>query len=117
MPYSSTPPRGGLHDEAALVAALRSGHLGGAGIDVWDVEPPPLDRPLLAMPHVLARYHTAGVTHEARENMARWAAAQVIDTLAGRAPARLANPQAWPLYAERFRALLGFKPNGLPGVP
>ncbi|RYF14448.1 MAG: 3-phosphoglycerate dehydrogenase, partial [Comamonadaceae bacterium] len=42
-----TTARGGIHDEAALVQALRSGHLAGAGIDVWDQEPPPLDHPLL----------------------------------------------------------------------
>ncbi|RYY63197.1 MAG: hydroxyacid dehydrogenase, partial [Comamonadaceae bacterium] len=44
-----TTARGGIHDEAALVDALRSGHLAGAGVDVWDREPPPLDHPLLAM--------------------------------------------------------------------
>ena len=47
-----TTARGGIHDEAALVQALRSGHLAGAGVDVWDREPPPLDHPLLAMDNV-----------------------------------------------------------------
>ena len=65
-----TTARGGIHDEAALMAALQSGHLAGAGIDVWDQEPPPLDHPLLAMDNVFATFHTAGVTHEARRNMA-----------------------------------------------
>ena len=65
-----TTARGGIHDEAALAAALRSGQLAGAGIDVWDQEPPPLDHPLLQMDNVYATFHTAGVTHEARRNMA-----------------------------------------------
>src|SRR3954463_4434391 len=59
-----TTARGGIHDEAALVQALRSGHLAGAGRDVWDRDPPPLDHPLLAMDNVFATLHTAGVTHE-----------------------------------------------------
>ncbi len=57
--------RGGLHDEAALYAALACDHLGGAGIDVWDEEPPALDHPLLGLDNVVGLYHTAGVTREA----------------------------------------------------
>lgn len=95
--------RGGIHVEAALVAALQSGHLAGAGIDVWDQEPPPLDHPLLQMDNVYATFHTAGVTHEARRNMASIAAQQVLGVLQGQRPPRLINPQVWPAVAERFR--------------
>lgn len=103
--------RGGIHDEVALLEALRGGHLGGAGLDVWDVEPPPLDHPLLALENVVATYHTAGVTHEARRNMATFSAEQVVGILKGGRPPRLINPEAWPAYARRFEALMGHPPR------
>ena len=99
--------RGGLHDEQALTEALQSGHLSGAGLDVWDIEPPPLDHPLLAMPNVYATFHTAGVTHEARKSMATFSAEQLVHTLRGGVPPRLINPEVWPRVAERYRAMFG----------
>ena len=76
-----TTARGGIHDEAALAAALGSGHLRGAALDVWDVEPPPLDHPLLRFDNVVATYHTSGVTPEARGRMGSFAADQIVDLL------------------------------------
>jgi D-3-phosphoglycerate dehydrogenase / 2-oxoglutarate reductase len=102
-----TTARGGVHDEAALVEALRSGHLAGAGVDVWDKEPPPLDHPLLAMDNVYATFHTAGVTHEARRNMATLSAKQVIGLLRGERPPRLVNPEVWDAYLARRARVLG----------
>jgi D-3-phosphoglycerate dehydrogenase len=102
-----TTARGGIHDEAALVDALRSGHLAGAGVDVWDREPPPLDHPLLAMDNVYATFHTAGVTHECRRDVAAMAAEQIALFLAGGLPPRLVNPEAWPAVEERRARLLG----------
>jgi D-3-phosphoglycerate dehydrogenase len=99
--------RGGIHNEAALLEALQSGHLGGAGLDVWDMEPPPLDHPLLGLRNVVATFHTAGVTHEARRNMALFAAEQIVGILKGGRPPRLINPEVWPKYVERFEAILG----------
>lgn len=99
--------RGGIHDEAALLQALDAGHVGGAGLDVWDQEPPPLDHPLLARDDVVATFHTAGVTHEARAAMGRWAAAQVIATLRGERPPRLLNPDAWNRFHARLAAAFG----------
>ena len=93
--------RGGIHDEEALVQALQSGHIAGAGLDVWDQEPPPLDHPLLAMDNVFATFHTAGVTHEARRNVASIAADQIAGLLAGEKPPRLVNPEVWPAYEIR----------------
>lgn len=102
-----TTARGGIHDEAALVDALRSGHLAGAGVDVWDQEPPPLDHPLLKMDNVYATFHTAGVTHEARRNTAMIGADQIVHLLAGARPPRLVNPEVWPAFAARRSAMLG----------
>lgn len=102
-----TTARGGIHDEAALLEALTSGHLSGAGLDVWDKEPPPLDHPLLKQRNVVATYHTAGVTNEARRNMATFAAEQIVGILKGGRPPRLINPEVWPAYAKRFQATMG----------
>ena len=62
--------RGGLIDPDALASSLRSGHLGGAGIDVVDPEPPPADHPLLApdIPNLVLTPHTAWAARGARQN-------------------------------------------------
>ena len=99
--------RGGIHDELALAQALRDGHLSGAGLDVWSVEPPAQDNPLLALPNVTATYHIAGVTHEARRNAASMAAAQIETILKGERAPRIANPEVWPAFVERYKGLFG----------
>ncbi|TDR90068.1 hydroxyacid dehydrogenase [Enterovirga rhinocerotis] len=108
--YFVTTARGGIHDEAALAEALRAGRIAGAGLDVFLTEPPGPDHPLLAFDNVVASPHIAGVTEEAVRNMATAAAEQWQDILAGRAPPRLVNPEAWPLYARRFEAVFGRSP-------
>ena len=109
--YVITTARGGVVDEEALAAALKSGHLGGAGVDVWIDEPPPLTHPLLSLDNVLATWHTAGITHDARSIMAQWNAEQVVGILRGERPPRLINPDAWNRYAERFERVFGFPPS------
>ena len=106
-----TTARGGIHDEVALEAALASGAIAGAGLDVWAVEPPPPDHPLLRFDNVIISPHTAGVTVESRELVARIAAEQLLDILDGRRPPRLLNPEVWPVYAERFFRIFGFHPG------
>lgn len=108
--YVITTARGGIVDEDALAAALRSGHIAGAGVDVWVEEPPPLSHPLLAIDNVIATYHTAGVTHDSRHNMADWNAQQVAGILRGERPPRLINPDAWARYTQRFERFFGFRP-------
>lgn len=102
-----TTARGGVHDEAALADALTAGHLAGAGLDVWAPEPPPRDSALLQLDTVVATYHTAGVTHEARRNVAAWGAEQIIGLLRGETPPRLVNPKVWPAVLERRARLFG----------
>jgi D-3-phosphoglycerate dehydrogenase len=110
--YFITTARGLIHDERALFEALRSKTIAGAGIDVWDKEPPPADHPLLQFDNVIASPHTAGVTREARVNMGRIAAEQMVMILDGKRPPRIVNPQVWPAYAKRFEQVFGFLPEG-----
>jgi D-3-phosphoglycerate dehydrogenase len=108
--YFITTARGFIHDEDALADALRHKKIAGAGLDVWAREPPPPDHPLLQFDNVLASPHTAGVTKEARENMGRIAAEQVLDALDGKRPPRIINPEVWPVYVKRFEKAFGFLP-------
>jgi D-3-phosphoglycerate dehydrogenase len=106
-----TTARGSIHDERALAEALEGKRIAGAGLDVWEREPPPPEHPLLQFNNVIATPHTAGVTREARANMGRIAAEQLIMTLDGKRPPRIVNPQVWPAYAERFEQTFGFRPQ------
>jgi D-3-phosphoglycerate dehydrogenase len=106
-----TTARGFIHDEEALYDALKEKRIAGAGLDVWDKEPPPPEHPLLQFDNVLASPHTAGVTREARVNMGRIAAEQMLDALDGKRPPRIVNPEAWPDYAKRFERTFGFAPK------
>jgi D-3-phosphoglycerate dehydrogenase len=109
--YFVTTARGNIHDEKALEAALRAKKIAGAGLDVWEKEPPPLDHPLLQFDNVMVSPHTAGVTHEARQNMGRIAAEQMLAALDGKRVTRVLNPEVWPRYAARFRETFGITPE------
>ncbi len=85
--------RGGVVDEAALIAALRTGRLAGAGLDVLQREPPLPDNPLLTMENVVLTPHYASTTGEALEDLARKVSRQIIQLLRGEWPTYLANPQ------------------------
>jgi D-3-phosphoglycerate dehydrogenase len=106
-----TTARGGIVDEDALADALASGQIAGAGIDVWNVEPPPLDHKLLTFDNVIATYHTAGVTVDSRHAMAQWNAAQLAQIFRGERPPRMVNPEVWTKFAQRFERAFGFRPD------
>ena len=109
--YFITTARGGIHDEAELAAALTAKTIAGAGLDVWEDEPPPSDHPLLHFDNVVVSPHTAGITRQSRHNIARIAAEQMLDILDGKKPPRLLNPEVWPAYRARFASILGFQPE------
>lgn len=75
--------RGGLIDEAALLATLEAGHLAGAGLDVFEDEPPPADHPLRRHPRVICTPHVAGVTDNSLVNMGVMAAECIVAVLRG----------------------------------
>jgi D-3-phosphoglycerate dehydrogenase len=109
--YFITTARGFIHDEDALLQALRDKRIAGAGLDVWSKEPPPPEHPLLQFDNVLASPHTAGVTKEARINMGKIAAEQMLEALDGKRPPRIINPEVWPAYVKRFEKTFGFTPK------
>lgn len=78
--------RGGLVDEDALCDAIASGHLFGAGLDVFQVEPLPPTSRLLTLPHVLLCSHMGGLDHESLEAMSRVAAECAVNLHQGRWP-------------------------------
>lgn len=84
--------RGGVVDQQALVDALRSGRLGGAGLDVQSPEPPLPDNPLLQMDNVVLTPHYASTTVEALQELAAKVNRQIVQLLRGEWPTYLANP-------------------------
>ncbi len=109
--YLITTARGGIVDEDALIDALQHEQIAGAGVDVWEVEPPPLDHRLLSFDNLIATYHTAGVTVDSRQTMAVWNAEQIVQILNGESPPRLINPEAWDKFSLRFEDAFGFRPQ------
>lgn len=78
--------RGGLLDPARLVAALDAGHLAGAGLDVFDVEPPGAAEPLLRHPDVVLSPHAASLTDASIERMAIECAENILGFFDGHPP-------------------------------
>jgi D-3-phosphoglycerate dehydrogenase / 2-oxoglutarate reductase len=85
--YLINTARGGIIDEPALYEALKSGRLAGAGLDVFEQEPPPAGHSLFSLPNVIMAPHVAGVTREAVDRMSEQTARNILSALDG-APIR-----------------------------
>lgn len=85
--------RAGLHDLDALVDALRSGHLGGAGLDHFEGEQLPAGHPLLTMDNVVLTPHIGGTTFDTEVNHSRMIADDVARLLVGERPLHCVNPE------------------------
>ena len=96
--------RGGHVDEAALTAALDSGHLFGAGLDVTDPEPPLVDSPLLNREDVVITPHIASATVVGRRRLFVHAIEQVLQALRGEQPPHLINREAWSQVRARWES-------------
>ena len=93
--YLVNVSRGALVDQAALLDALRSGHLAGAGLDVYDPEPPPADDQLFALPNTICTPHIGSYTTAGLLRMQVMASEQIISALCGERPLNLVNAAVW----------------------
>jgi phosphoglycerate dehydrogenase-like enzyme len=87
--------RGGVVQESALVEALRQRRIAGAGIDVFEQEPPPADHPLFKLDNVVLSPHMAGVTDDSLRGMAMSVIEVIDDVFANRKPPTLLNNGIW----------------------
>jgi D-3-phosphoglycerate dehydrogenase / 2-oxoglutarate reductase len=81
--YLVNTARGGIVEETALYDALSSGKLAGAGLDVFEQEPPPAGHSLFELPNVIIAPHVAGVTIEAVDRMSAQTARNILSVLDG----------------------------------
>jgi glyoxylate reductase len=92
--YLVNTARGAVVNEHDLVEALRSGHLGGAGLDVFDNEPN-IDPELIGMENVITTPHIASATYEAREKMGELAVLGILKVLNNEIPENIVNKDVW----------------------
>ncbi len=93
--YVINTARGGIVNEQALYEVLGSGHIAGAALDVWEVEPPDPASPLLRHPNLLATPHFAGTTEESLYRVGIAAVEEALTVLQGKRPRYPVNPEVW----------------------
>lgn len=96
--------RGGLVDETALLAALESGQLRGAGLDVTDPEPADDDNPLLHRNDVIVTPHVGSASYPGKRRILSQAIENLRLVLRGERPEHLLNPATWPTVERRLQA-------------
>lgn len=94
--------RGAVTVEDDVVAALKSGHLGGAAIDVFAEQPLPASHPFFSFDNVILTPHLAGITEESMERMGIGAVEETLRVLKGELPVNLVNPTVVAQYRRRF---------------
>jgi len=93
--YLINVARGPLVDVDALIEALDSGKLAGAGLDVFDEEPPVADYPIRFHPKVVLTPHSASVTGDGRARIERMAIERALEFFSGQKPKDVCNPKVW----------------------
>jgi D-3-phosphoglycerate dehydrogenase len=94
--------RGPVVDEAALIDALKAGHLWGAALDVFDTQPLPADHVFFTFDNVIITPHMAGITEESMARMGTGAIAEALRVLRGELPLNLINSDVVVAYHRRF---------------
>ena len=103
--YFVTTSRGSIHNEDDLYNSLIEGHLAGAGLDVWEFEPPPSTHKLLKLENVIASPHTAGITRDSRNKMSEFVSTQLLDIFDGKDPPRPVNSEVLGIFREKFKKI------------
>ncbi|MEM3673497.1 MAG: glyoxylate reductase [Candidatus Bathyarchaeia archaeon] len=91
--YLINNARGPVVDEKALYEALKDGRIAGAGLDVFEQEPTPVDNPLLKLDNVVVAPHISSASYETRSKMAEMVANNLVAFFEGRKPPNLVNPE------------------------
>lgn len=91
--YIVNTARGPVIDQAALTAALQNGDIAGAGLDVFDPEPPAEDELIVTLPNVIALPHIGTHTHETRKAMRVLSVENAIAVITGKRPPAIVNPE------------------------
>lgn len=99
--YLVNVARGALVDEDALLDVLRSGHLAGAALDVFDPEPPMANHPLFTLPNTICTPHIASYTTAGVLRMEVMACEQIASALRGERPTDLVNAEVWGQQRKR----------------
>ncbi len=99
--------RGGLVDEAALLEALESGRLRGAGLDVTDPEPAAADNPLLHRTDVIVTPHVGSASYTGKRRILSDAIENLRLALGRQQPEHMLNPDIWPTTLERLKVHRG----------